>query len=98
DEPGEVWLEPLRGDEVGELLALQRRWQDEVRPALGLVAADAAWDRERHERWFRAVVAGPAARVRLARDRAGEALGYDVVLPLCEATLALARAHPVLAA
>lgn len=55
------------------------------------------WDADAHFSWFATLVAASAARVRIARDQAGEALGYDVVLPICDATLALARAHQVIA-
>lgn len=97
DEPGEVWVEPAHPGDRAELLELHRRWQTEVRPALGLTSADAPWDAERHWQWFEELVSDPSVRVRIARHRTGESLGYDVVLPVCEATLPLARDHEVIA-
>lgn len=97
DEPGEVWVEPMRSDARDELISLNRRWQLEVRPAIQPEARSAPWDAEAHFSWFARLIADPAARVRIARDRAGEAVGYDVVLPVCEATLALAMEHEVIA-
>ena len=89
DDAGEVWVEPGRAADRGELLTLHERWQEVVRPALGLTSATAPWDKEGHRRWFEQLVPAPDARVRIARDRAGEALGYGVVVPVCETTLAL---------
>jgi hypothetical protein len=96
DEPGELWVEPARPEDRLELIALHRRWQSQVRPALGFSSADVPWDAERHWRWFEQLVSHPAARVRIARHRTGDPLGYDVVLPVREATLPLVRAHDVI--
>jgi hypothetical protein len=96
DEPGEVWVEAARPGDRDELMALHKRWQLEVRPALGLAPADAPWDPEPHFAWFERLVSEPGVRVRIARDRTGEALGYDALMPVCEATLPLAREHEVI--
>jgi hypothetical protein len=95
---GEVWVEPARPQDLDELTALHRRWQTEVRVALGLAAPDASWDADRHWEWFGELVSHPAARVHVARDRVGQAVGYDVVLPMCAATLPLASRHDVIGA
>ena len=97
DDGGEVWVEPGRPADRDELLALHDHWQTVVRPALGLTSAAAPWDAEAHARWFGELVSTPAARVRIARDRSGEALGYDVVLPVSAETAALVRGHEVIA-
>ena len=98
EEAGEVWVEPARPGDRDGLVALHRRWQTEVRTALGLAPDDEPWDADRHWRWFGELVDHPAARVHVARDRTGDAVGYDVVLPVCAATMPLAREHEVIGA
>jgi hypothetical protein len=96
DEPHEVWVEPSRPEDRPVLIALHQRWQTEVRPALGFSSADVPWDPERHWRWFEQLVSHPDARVRIARHRTGDPLGYDVVLPVRDDTLPLVRGHHVI--
>lgn len=75
-----VWTEPLQPADHADILRIWARW---LQTRLGQrlpVAGD--WS-------LAAVLAYPGARLRVARDREGRAVGFSGILPLCQEMLPL---------
>jgi len=98
-EPGQVWIEPLRDEDVPEVLAA---WPHFLRTILATAGgtleqltegADPQFLRQVAE-FFDLALRHPAAWRRVARDREGTLTGFTVHLPVCGATFPLFERHP----
>ena len=94
DEPSEVWVEPARPEDLDEVLAVELEWQRTVLPALA-PSHFTPLDEDRHLRAVEALLRTSGARVRVARDRNGCAVGYSLVVAMDRASAGVVADDPV---
>jgi hypothetical protein len=95
-ELGRVWVAPVAPDEHEEVLALERRWMCELLPALEPELGDAPWNLEGHLGWVGQLLELPGRRASIARSDSGEAVGFDLIVPVCQESLPLLIEHETL--
>jgi hypothetical protein len=95
DEPGQVCVRPGRladYDDIRSLFSLRMAC---------LLTPDMAPERvsppAEDDDFFEAILRYPGMRLRVARDRDGRALGFSMVLPVCQETIPLLDVHPAYA-
>lgn len=96
DEQGEVWLDVGGPDNRDEVLNLEAFWQDNVFPSTVSLPQSAVFDREAHLAIWREFLLYSGLRLRIARDRHGKALGFNLMAPVCQESIALLKQHDVL--
>lgn len=96
DEYGEVWLEPGAEADHEEVLRLEAIYQDYIAPAITPAMPFTAEERAAHMVDMAAFLRSPGARLRVARDRTGQAVGFSLILPVAQESLAPLIEHPVL--
>ena len=94
DDPDEVWVVPGGPDDAEELWTIYAGW---VRSGFGsgsVVAFD-EYSLDDARPFFMAVLTHPDLRLRVARDRGGDALGFSAAMPVTASTYALLSPNPI---
>ena len=92
-EAEEVHVEPADGSRLDEIREVWERYLEQL-GGLGEVEA-AGFSVEDDRAWMERLVAHPAARLRVARDDGGVAVGFNSSIPMARDSIDLVRAHPV---
>jgi DNA-binding CsgD family transcriptional regulator len=86
-EPGEVWLESFRPADRADVHRIWATWIGEIQSQdmpVGPV----------NRAFFDALLDYPDTRIRIARDREGQAIGFNSSLPVCRDSLPILQLHP----
>jgi hypothetical protein len=94
DDPDETWVVAGRAEDVDQLLPLFRHFLTEVIPQEVEMSFD-EYALEAGLEYARLLIEHPHARLRVARNRDGDLLGYSVVMPVTRSTYDLMAPHPV---
>jgi hypothetical protein len=95
DEPGQVWVQPGRSADHGDIRRLfSLRMASLLTPDM---VAERLSPPTEDDDFFEAILQYPGTRLRVARDRDGRTLGFSTVLPVCQETIPLLDLHPAYA-
>lgn len=89
-EPGQVWLEAGHPEDLPDLLRIWALWLEQVLS----VTLRPTFDREQDRRFLCALLRYSGTRLRIARDRDGQPLGFNSLVPVCRESLAILEGHP----
>jgi DNA-binding CsgD family transcriptional regulator/transcriptional regulator with XRE-family HTH domain len=86
-EPDEVWLEPFCPADRDDVHRIWATWIGEIQSQdmpVGPV----------NRAFFDALLDYPETRIRIARDRDGQPIGFNACLPVCRDSLSILQLHP----
>jgi hypothetical protein len=97
NEPGQVWLEPARPEDHGDVVRMEMIWHTQILPTIGTIAYPPGYSADVHEAVFAPLVSCPGRRLTVARDRDGQGIGFGLTLPLYKRSLPLLLGNPTYA-
>ena len=96
DEPGLVYVEPGRGEDAPDVLAVWSDWLERILPAQQAMDYS-EFTPEQDREWIERLLAHPDVRLRVARDQRGRAIGFGTAIPVFAGSVELLQAHPLFA-
>jgi DNA-directed RNA polymerase specialized sigma24 family protein len=96
DEPGLVYVEPGRPEDVADALAVRSTWLRTVLPSQQAMDYSEFTERQ-DQHWIERLLADPQIRLRVARDQQGTAIGFHASIPIFAGSVDLLRSHPLYA-
>jgi hypothetical protein len=93
---GEVLVTVGREEDREAILEVEDVWKGHVAPGLGATEYGRPYDEAADRAWLEGLLRFPGLRVRVARDRHGQEIGFSIAIPVCRETLDPLTRNPIL--